>query len=82
MTFGTDNFEELNLPDSKPKFLAAPGAEPTVKQFLEQYFLIYDSDNRQPLLDAYQNDCHFSISISYIGKCFLIKAHCKLCLIL
>ena len=73
MTFELDNLETLNLPSSKPKFIAFPDAEPTVKQFLEQYFLIYDSDNRQPLLDAYHNDCYFSVSISYTSKYILLR---------
>lgn len=36
-----------------------------VRQFLEQYFILFDSDNRQPLLDAYHEQAMFSLTASY-----------------
>ena len=34
------------------------------KQFLLLYFTVFDSENRQPLLDAYDEHACFSMTIS------------------
>lgn len=42
-----------------------------MRHFLEQYFSIYDSKNRQPLLNAYHSEAMFSFTMAYpygLGK--------------
>jgi len=51
-----------SLPPSIPKFIKSEEAGTLVLQFLEQYFKLYDSDNRQPLLDAYDENAMMSMS--------------------
>jgi len=51
-----------DLPVSVPKMLKNEGAGGVVLTFLEQFFKLYDSDNRQPLLDAYHEEAMFSLS--------------------
>lgn len=36
-----------------------------MRQFLEQYFIIFDSENRQPLLNAYHENALFSSTMAY-----------------
>jgi nuclear RNA export factor len=50
------------LPASIPKLVKSEEAGALVLQFLEQYFKLYDSDNRQPLLDAYDENAMMSMS--------------------
>jgi len=52
-----------SLPASLPKFVKSEEAGTLVLQFLEQYFKLYDSDNRQPLLDAYDENAMMSMSV-------------------
>lgn len=59
---GFDVSDDLVLPPSKPSFLCNVEGQIIVKQFLEQYFALYDSDSRQPLLDAYHENAMFSLS--------------------
>lgn len=42
-----------------------PAGADIVRQFLQQYFAVFDSDNRQPLLDAYHENAMFSLSCTY-----------------
>ncbi|ENN77920.1 hypothetical protein YQE_05597, partial [Dendroctonus ponderosae] len=68
---GFDIAQETNLPDPQQTFLCNTEGEAIVKQFLEQYFLIYDSKNRQPLLAAYHENAMFSFTTAYpygLGK--------------
>lgn len=68
---GFDIAEETNIPDPQQTFLCNTEGETIVKQFLEQYFLIYDSKNRQPLLAAYHENAMFSFTSAYpygLGK--------------
>jgi len=51
-----------DLPVSVPKMVKNEGAGGVVLTFLEQFFKLYDSDNRQPLLDAYHEEAMFSLS--------------------
>uniref|UniRef100_A0A182SC22 NTF2 domain-containing protein n=1 Tax=Anopheles maculatus TaxID=74869 RepID=A0A182SC22_9DIPT len=53
----------MKLPDAKASFLCDAGGSDIVRQFLEQYFAIYDSDNRQPLLEAYHEHAMFSHTV-------------------
>lgn len=56
--------EGVKLPPSRPIFIADPKAQEIANQFLQQYFAIFDSDNRQPLLDAYHEHACFSMTVS------------------
>ncbi|XP_076279140.1 nuclear RNA export factor 1 [Lasioglossum baleicum] len=53
------------LPPSRRMFVANAKAQEIASQFLQQYFLIFDSENRQPLLDAYDEHASFSMTVSY-----------------
>jgi len=50
------------LPLKNPKFVKSEEAGALVLQFLEQYFKLFDSDSRQPLLDAYDEKAMMSMS--------------------
>uniref|UniRef100_A0A182NMU6 NTF2 domain-containing protein n=1 Tax=Anopheles dirus TaxID=7168 RepID=A0A182NMU6_9DIPT len=54
--------DDMKLPVAKASFLCDNGGADFVRQFLEQYFAIYDSDNRQPLLEAYHEHAMFSLT--------------------
>merc|ERR1719153_264791 len=51
-----------DIPAAIPKMLKNEAAGGVVLTFLEQFFKLYDSDNRQPLLDAYHEEAMFSLS--------------------
>lgn len=36
-----------------------------VVKFLKEYYTLYDSDNRQPLIDAYHEHAVFSLTANY-----------------
>ena len=36
-----------------------------MRQFLEQYYLIYDADSREPLLQAYHDNAQFSLDVYF-----------------
>ncbi|XP_026470571.1 nuclear RNA export factor 1-like [Ctenocephalides felis] len=57
--------EAVDLPTSKASFLCNAGAEGIIRQFLLQYFTIYDSESRQPLLDAYHENARLSVSVFF-----------------
>lgn len=54
--------EKNNIPAWKQSFLVNETAQEFVAKFLEQYFAIYDSDNRQQLLEAYHENAMLSIT--------------------
>uniref|UniRef100_A0A1A9X5U0 NTF2 domain-containing protein n=1 Tax=Glossina brevipalpis TaxID=37001 RepID=A0A1A9X5U0_9MUSC len=54
---------DTSLPRAKASFLCDVSGADLIRQFLEQYFIIFDSDNRQPLLDAYHEQALMSISV-------------------
>jgi nuclear RNA export factor len=60
-----DICEEVPLPPNQQTFLCNQEGESIVRQFLEQYFLIFDTENRQPLLQAYNESALFSMTMSY-----------------
>lgn len=62
---GFDIDEPTYLPPAKASFLINPSGAEIVRQFLEQYFVIYDANDRQPLLDAYHEHAMFSLTIHY-----------------
>lgn len=51
------------LPATIPKYIKEAGSGDLVLQFLQQFFKLYDSDNRQPLLDAYDENALMSMSV-------------------
>ncbi|XP_048511817.1 nuclear RNA export factor 1-like [Athalia rosae] len=53
------------LPPSQRTFIVNAEAQKIAGQFLQLYFAIFDSDNRQPLLDAYHEHACFSITVAY-----------------
>ncbi|XP_033363149.1 nuclear RNA export factor 1-like [Bombus vosnesenskii] len=57
--------EGNKIPPSQRMFVANAKAQEVASQFLQQYFLIFDSENRQPLLDAYVEHACFSMTVSY-----------------
>jgi Nuclear transport factor 2 (NTF2) domain len=61
-TIGFDVESDIKLPVARASFLCDPNGAEIVRQFLEQYFLIFDSGNRQPLLDAYHEHAMFSMT--------------------
>ena len=48
--------EGNNLPASERKFVASKQAQEFLRQFIQQYFLIFDSEKRKPLLKKYARD--------------------------
>ncbi|KAK0162689.1 hypothetical protein PV327_006445 [Microctonus hyperodae] len=56
--------EEVILPPTKIKFANDPTAEKIAVQFMQQYFTVFDSNSRQPLLDAYHANAYFSLTIA------------------
>ncbi|XP_037935644.1 nuclear RNA export factor 1 [Teleopsis dalmanni] len=52
------------LPKSHASCLIQESAASMLQTFLSQYFLIFDSENRQPLLDAYHEKALMSISVA------------------
>lgn len=62
---GFDIPNEVILPPSQQTYLCSGEAQGIVRQFLEQYFLIFDSESRQPLLQAYHENAMFSMTSNY-----------------
>ncbi|XP_017869855.1 PREDICTED: nuclear RNA export factor 1 isoform X2 [Drosophila arizonae] len=60
--------ESSVLPPAKASFLCDSAGADVVRQFLDQYFSIFDSDNRQPLLDAYHEHAMLSISMPSVSQ--------------
>ncbi|XP_066582089.1 nuclear RNA export factor 1-like [Prorops nasuta] len=55
----------VKLPPTNRMFVANAKVQDVASQFLQQYFAIFDSENRQPLLDAYHEHACFSLTVSY-----------------
>nr|XP_012643383.1 nuclear RNA export factor 3 isoform X1 [Microcebus murinus] len=53
------------LPTSKGSVFGSETLKNLVLQFLQQYYLIYDSGDRQSLLDAYHEEACFSLTIPF-----------------
>lgn len=63
--------EAAKVPPSQRMFVSDAKAQEVASQFLQQYFTIFDRENRQPLLDAYNEHACFSMTIAastYINK--------------
>ncbi|XP_075232408.1 nuclear RNA export factor 1-like isoform X2 [Lycorma delicatula] len=54
--------DDTPLIPSKGSFLCDLNGSAVIKQFLEQYYTIFDSDSRQPLIDAYHENAQFSLT--------------------
>lgn len=63
--FDIESEENAKLPPAKASYLADQSGADIVRQFLHAYFQIFDSDNRQPLLDAYHENCMFSMTCTF-----------------
>lgn len=61
--FDVEDGDDCKLPPAKASFLCDTAGADIVRQFLEQYFIIYDSDNRQPLLEAYHEHAMISLTV-------------------
>ena len=60
----SDAMDEGNIMPAAERMLAANAqAQHSASQFLDQYFLIFDSEKREPLLSAYTRDACFSITV-------------------
>ncbi|XP_077996506.1 nuclear RNA export factor 1-like isoform X2 [Glandiceps talaboti] len=51
------------LPETKGSFFVNETLQTLILKFLEQYYAVYDSGNRQKLLDAYHEKACFSLTI-------------------
>jgi len=60
--------EAAKVPSSQRMFVADAKAQEIASQFLQQYFAIFDRENRQPLLDAYNEHACFSMTITPTNK--------------
>jgi len=60
--FDDDGTHAGDMPATIPKLIKSEEAGNLVLQFLEQYFRLYDSDSRQPLLDAYDENAMMSMT--------------------
>ncbi|XP_016951832.1 nuclear RNA export factor 1 isoform X2 [Drosophila biarmipes] len=58
-----DITEQGRILETKASFLCDNAGAEVVRQFLDQYFRIFDSDNRQSLLDAYHENAMLSITM-------------------
>ncbi|XP_013192505.1 nuclear RNA export factor 1 [Amyelois transitella] len=64
---GFDVAETATLPPRQQSFLVDPAGQDLVREFLTQYFAIYDSDTRQPLLEAYHEHATMSMAANYLS---------------
>ncbi|XP_050550004.1 nuclear RNA export factor 1 [Spodoptera frugiperda] len=63
---GFDVLEDVTLPPRQQSFLVDPAGQDLVREFLTQYFAIYDAESRQPLLEAYHEHATMSMAASYL----------------
>jgi nuclear RNA export factor len=68
-----DSARSGELPPSVQKMIKSPEFEPTALRFLEEFFKLYDSDSRQPLLEAYHEEA--VMSLSAVGNTALLPAY-------
>ena len=57
--------EDVALPPSSGSWFISDEARKIVLVFLEQYLTVYDSDDRQSLLNAYHDSATMSLTCSY-----------------
>ncbi|CAH2041575.1 unnamed protein product, partial [Iphiclides podalirius] len=63
---GFDVTEDVNLPPRQQSFLIDPAGQDLVREFLTQYFAIFDSESRQSLLEAYHEHATMSMAANYL----------------
>lgn len=63
---GFDVSEDATLPPRQQSFLVDPAGQDLVREFLTQYFAIFDSESRQPLLEAYHEHATCSMAAGYL----------------
>ncbi|XP_028034619.1 nuclear RNA export factor 1 [Bombyx mandarina] len=63
---GFDVAEDMGLPPRQQSFLVDPAGQDLVREFLTQYYAIYDSESRQPLLEAYHETATMSMAANYL----------------
>lgn len=56
---------EYHIPNHQQTLLCSENGGIIVRHFLEQYTEIYDSENRQPLLEAYHEHATYSMTMAY-----------------
>jgi nuclear RNA export factor len=71
--FDVESEADPSLPETIPKLIKNEAAGAVVLQFLHQFFTLYDSDSRQPLLDAYHE--HAMMSMACVGPFESLKAY-------
>ncbi|XP_012276840.1 nuclear RNA export factor 1 [Orussus abietinus] len=64
ISFDVEDEDEIKLPPTQRTFTINNEARQIATTFLQQYFTIFDSEDRQPLLNAYNEDAFFSLTIS------------------
>ncbi|KAK3927135.1 Nuclear RNA export factor 1 [Frankliniella fusca] len=57
--------ETVQLPPTRGSYLCAEEGKEIARQFLEQYYALYDGANREPLRDAYHASAMLSMSCNY-----------------
>lgn len=57
--------DDVVIPPSRGGWYASPESQAIVFRFLEQYFMLYDSDDRQSLIDAYHDSAILSLTCSH-----------------
>lgn len=61
--------DTAKIPPPQRVFATDAKAQEIASQFMQQYFTIFDSESRQPLLDAYDEHACFSMTVtSYNNK--------------
>ncbi|PZC77797.1 hypothetical protein B5X24_HaOG202987 [Helicoverpa armigera] len=65
---GFDVLEDVTLPLRQQSFLVDPAGQDLVREFLTQYFAIYDAESRQPLLEAYHEHATMSLAATYLSN--------------
>ncbi|GBP36332.1 Nuclear RNA export factor 1 [Eumeta japonica] len=63
---GFDVTDNVALPPYQQSFLVDPQGQDLVREFLTQYYAIYDSESRQQLLDAYHEHASISMAANYL----------------
>uniref|UniRef100_A0A8C9R5X6 Nuclear RNA export factor 1 n=1 Tax=Scleropages formosus TaxID=113540 RepID=A0A8C9R5X6_SCLFO len=76
---GFDVEAPTTLPPCKGSYFFSDEIKSLILRFLQQYYSIYDSGDRQPLLDAYHDGASFSLSIPFSvqnpSRCSLGEYH-------
>jgi len=58
--------EDLQMTTSKENYMCADEGMAVVHRFLQQYYQLYDSDNREQLVNAYHDNAMFSLTSTHL----------------